>query len=315
MPTLASPRPLVPLLALALAVPFASVTGTAEDAPDLREWNVLHAYLTTGGTVGGHARGHAHASYGEARDVEEIVVESPGVHEKLGRAGLDDLPSRVPDPSGAIPDAGPCVHEDCHNAVVLTHIRWHLQRSAQQDSISRFTTLPTAPHPDADPYGEEWLRFHRRIVREYDAWRLSNGYPTIPKWDPAKPYPTGFDLPSGFPARNASWTGVPIPSWATVAGGIEPDPVYGYTRLAEFPTANRLGKSLDFSWHLGVHGRVGGTMEDIGPAPDDPLFWAFHKFIEQEVFARWESIRHAQLTLFDLIVPLQAEPILPGVPP
>ncbi len=33
-------------------------------------------------------------------------------------------------------------------------------------------------------YGEEFLRFHRYFVGEYDAWRAVNGHPPIPLWDP-----------------------------------------------------------------------------------------------------------------------------------
>ena len=84
----------------------------------------------------------------------------------------------------------------------------------------------------------------------------------------------------------------PLPTWATLGGGAVADPLWGYTRLCDFPSVNRLAKSLDSGYHSEVHngraGGVGGDMDWPWTAPRDPVFWSWHLFLDG-VFHVWED--------------------------
>ncbi len=91
-------------------------------------------------------------------------------------------------------------------------------------------------------FGEEFLRFHRFFVGEYDAWRAAQGHPPIPLWDPATPIPA--EIPhAGRSTNNPSAVNPACkrPSWATVAGGAASAPGFpGYTKLVDFKNRNQL---------------------------------------------------------------------------
>lgn len=78
------------------------------------------------------------------------------------------------------------------------------------------------------------------------------------------------------------------PTWATLAGGTDPDPVYGYTSLAEFQSLDQLGRSIDHGWHGTVHNTIGGDMSQFH-SPIDPIFWRWHRWVDQ-VRATWTAI-------------------------
>jgi hypothetical protein len=76
------------------------------------------------------------------------------------------------------------------------------------------------------------------------------------------------------------------PTWATIGGGTEFDPLYGYTRLAQFQSLDELGRSIDDGWHGTVHNTIGGDMATFS-SPIDPIFWRWHRWID-DVRRAWE---------------------------
>jgi hypothetical protein len=83
-------------------------------------------------------------------------------------------------------------------------------------------------------------------------------------------------------------------SWFTLEGGDRIDPHSGARRLADFKSAEQLGRSVDApgtpAWHSSVHAAIGGDMSDHATAPRDPVFWMYHRTID-DVFRNWLEIK------------------------
>jgi Common central domain of tyrosinase. len=154
----------------------------------------------------------------------------------------------------------------------------------------------------ADPlYGEEFLRFHRYFFGEYDAWRQANGHPPIPLWDPATVIPADVPHP-GRATDNPSSVNPACkrPSWATAAGGPAGPPQYpNHHKLADFADRNELGRAIEGSgWHGTVHTTIGGDMGSVHNAPNDPIFWRWHKYVDS-VWRDWTSLQPEDKVAFD----------------
>ncbi|HET6405467.1 MAG TPA: tyrosinase family protein, partial [Candidatus Thermoplasmatota archaeon] len=142
-----------------------------------------------------------------------------------------------------------------------------------------------------DRYGIIFFEWHRHFLQKYEAWRAENGHPPLEPWDPATPMPPSLAYP--YPERACSDgrvedPRVPLPTWATVAGGEEADPLFGHTRLCAFRDLNELGKSVAFEYHWQFHAGIQGDMVG-GRGPLDPAFWAGHQFINRLMDAWWEA--------------------------
>lgn len=146
-------------------------------------------------------------------------------------------------------------------------------------------------------YGERFLLFHKQMIEEYNAYRATRGFLPVVGWDPATPIPASLPHDEPLTPNGARLTNNPVavnpgcrtPTWATLAGGSEPDPLYGYRRLAEFEKLDQLGRSIDAGWHGRVHNTIGGDMA-MFMSPIDPVFWPWHTWIDQ-VRASWEVSR------------------------
>jgi tyrosinase-like protein len=148
-------------------------------------------------------------------------------------------------------------------------------------------------NPGQPGYGEEFLRFHRFFVGEYDAWRHANGHPPIPLWDPSTPIPA--DIPHAGRATNNPSAVNPAcnrPTWATVAGGASSPPgLPSIHKLSDFSDRNQLGLAIENSgWHGTVHVTIGGDMGQVHNAPNDPVFWRWHKYIDS-VWKDWVATK------------------------
>jgi hypothetical protein len=108
-------------------------------------------------------------------------------------------------------------------------------------------------------YGERFLIFHRDYVAKFDQFRIGKGLLPVSGWDPATPIPA--DLAHPHVLMQARSTSDPYsvnpfcktPTWATIAGGADLDPLYGYTKLGRFQSLDELGRSIDDGWHGTVH--------------------------------------------------------------
>jgi hypothetical protein len=158
------------------------------------------------------------------------------------------------------------------------HHAWHLATSRSSPS-----------------YGLEFLRFHRTLIGTYDTWRATHGYAPLAPWDPGTPIPHDAPHP-GRLSENPSAVD-PLcrrPVWLTVAGGSrgERDPDFGAANLASFTSSNQLGRSIDSAtspnWHGRVHATVGGDFESATRLVHDPIFWRWHKFID-DIWATYQA--------------------------
>lgn len=174
------------------------------------------------------------------------------------------------------------------NEHLRTHAQWHAQNTM---------------HPeDANTYGDDFVAFHREMGAHYDAWRAEQGFAPVVAWDPSTPMPPEFAYPrmTGCLPRRTDDPKVELPTWATVEGGDEPSPEWGYRSLCEFPSLNRFAKAIDASatapagfvledsYHSAVHNRVAGDLAPPETAPRDPIFYAWHKHVDL-LFVSWET--------------------------
>lgn len=149
--------------------------------------------------------------------------------------------------------------------------------------------------PGLQNYGELFLAMHGHMAMAYDDWRVARGAEVVPAWDPALPIPPSAPHP-GRTTDNPAATcpSCPMASWFTAEGGDRVDPHSGARRLADFKSADQLGRSIDGpgtpAWHSSVHGAIGGDMSDYSTAPRDPVFWQFHRTIDN-IFRNWLQIQ------------------------
>lgn len=168
------------------------------------------------------------------------------------------------------------------NGHLYEHVSWHFRHLSIERAV--FSLGPE------DRYGDEFVAFHREMIAHYDAWREAYGHEPVATWDPALPIPPEFAYPAsaGCRARDHDDVNLPAPTWATIAGGEKRDPLWNHTALCQFADVNELGKSIDWGYHGDVHAAVGGDMDNALVSPRDPVFWAWHKFLDVEIFQTYE---------------------------
>lgn len=169
------------------------------------------------------------------------------------------------------------------NGLMFQHVEWHGERG-------RFME-PAFTWSDSDSYGQDFIEFHAALISTFEDWRVLHGYGPLEPWDPMTPIPEAFDYPVGPPceARINEDPRIALPTFLTVKGGNETSPFWEYQSLCEFPDANRLGKTMEASqYHAAVHNTVGGDMEAAGLTLRDPVFWAWHSFLEG-VHTEWQA--------------------------
>lgn len=135
-------------------------------------------------------------------------------------------------------------------------------------------------------YGERFLLFHKQYVDKFDAFRNTKGLLPVTPWDPTTPIPPSLshdhilmmarDTDNPFAVDPSCRT----PTWATIAGGADIDPVHGYTQLSQFQSLDELGRSIDHGWHGTVHNTIGGDMS-MFHSPIDPIFWRWHRWVDR----------------------------------
>lgn len=144
-------------------------------------------------------------------------------------------------------------------------------------------------------YGERFLLFHKAYIEKFDVFRMTKTLLPVSGWDPATKIPAAFAHPRVLHAARHTddpfsvAPGCKTPTWCTVTGGSDMDPVYGYTRLLQFQSMDELGRSIDSGWHGTVHNTIGGDMASFD-SPIDPVFWRWHKWIDT-IRSTWEAGR------------------------
>jgi hypothetical protein len=167
------------------------------------------------------------------------------------------------------------------------HLHWH--RSNPFPWPPNFSIPdprnPGNPWPGNDlNYGSKFLRMHRHMLEEFDAWRRSNGFKKVVAWNPARRIPSNIQ----HTGRQNNNPRLPLESWFTKRGGRRSEPATENRKLGDFDNENQLGAVITW-WYNAVHGSIGGDMSFASRAPADPVFWRFHKFLD-DVYAIWERI-------------------------
>jgi hypothetical protein len=141
-------------------------------------------------------------------------------------------------------------------------------------------------NPSQADYGESFLSFHQQYIGRFDQFRQQNGFFPLVSWDPSTEIPA--DVPHDAILEGPRSTNFPFqvdaacktPTWLTVAGGSDSDPIYGYNSLCQFRSLDELGRAIDSGWHGTVHNTIGGDMADPHVSPIDPIFFRWHKWID-----------------------------------
>lgn len=149
--------------------------------------------------------------------------------------------------------------------------------------------------PGSAEFGARFLTMHGHMAMAYDEWREERGHEPVPAWDPALPIPESAFHPGRTTSDPASTCPTCVtPSWFTLEGGDAVDPHSGAQRLADFESADQLGRSINApgspEWHTSVHDAIGGDMGDNSTAARDPVFWLFHRTID-DVFRNWLELK------------------------
>jgi hypothetical protein len=164
---------------------------------------------------------------------------------------------------------------------MIEHMKWHSAPANLKKSGN---------------YGERFLKFHKDFIEEFDVFRRENGLFPVSAWDPSTPIPLDLAHHHVMMGKRTSDNPYSIdkycktPSWATEEGGSETDPLHGYKKLSQFRTLDELGFSIDFDWHIRVHNTIGGDMASLHHSPIDPIFWRWHKWIDN-VRAKWTAMQ------------------------
>ncbi len=165
---------------------------------------------------------------------------------------------------------------DEYPELVQNHGQWHSENHRAE--------------PD---YGDYFLGFHHRVLLRYDTWRVEHGYAPLEAWDPGTPIPASAPHAGRASADPSAVDPLcRLPSWFTLEGGDARDPDFGAGRLIEFVSSNQLGRALDSqtdpAWHTRVHATIGGDLENAHRVVLDPIFWNFHKFID-DLWGEWQT--------------------------
>ena len=194
-------------------------------------------------------------------------------------------------------------HYNLTNSLLDEHMRWHVRHARLLNA--------TGYADDNNTAGLEFVMMHRSMLKSYDDWRVANGAQPLAPWDPVTRIPPELSYNVTYPchARASEFPGVRLPAWLTVAGGNETSPIFQYTSLCQFQTLNRLGKELDEegreallhaeglvgsppprppNYHAQVHLGVGGDMADASISMRDPVFWAWHEYLDSHT-RHWET--------------------------
>lgn len=123
-----------------------------------------------------------------------------------------------------------------------------------------------------------FLSFHRDYLGGLESYLTAQGYPQwvpLPAWNPMEKIPGEFNIPDTGTDRLQNLD--PQVSFS---------PEFDQQNLINFKTVEELGEAL-IPRHNLVHQRVGGVMNDQRRAPEAPIFWPFHSFID-DIWWNWQ---------------------------
>lgn len=160
------------------------------------------------------------------------------------------------------------------------------QRATLSGLIQQYTTPSIVEeHANAISSGVHsdpamFLSFHRSYIGGLESFLSEQGYPQwvpLPAWDPAEPIPEEFNIPNTGPDQLQN-----------LNPNVSFSPEFDKENLVNFATVEELGSAL-MQRHNLVHQRIGGVMNNQQRAPEAPIFWPFHSFID-DIWWEWQRI-------------------------
>lgn len=134
-----------------------------------------------------------------------------------------------------------------------------------------------AEHPLLDHFDRHLFTHHEQYIRAMEDWLKTNGgaeFVPLPKWNPANPIPAEFNV---VKARD---NGTPRTPLANLNPNLPRPGAFAPAAVCAFPNTDDLGNAIRI-WHNSVHGAVGGTMANFDTASAAPIFWCWHKYVNE----------------------------------
>ena len=143
-------------------------------------------------------------------------------------------------------------------------------------------------------HGAMFADFHSIFLANYAAFRSTFGYPATGLYIPNLALPATENGYTMAHTRRFGGVGQRMrPLWTTRVGG-PPPRVRGAIRCPSDPGAQRsasdfggdlslFGCAIENEWHNPIHGNIGGADGDMASpltAPQDPIFWRWHGFVD-----------------------------------
>lgn len=122
--------------------------------------------------------------------------------------------------------------------------------------------------------GEFFFCWHRNYLSRLQEFLSQRGR-VLPSWAPWE------EIPGPFRQNIAS----PVPGCPTNGGWKIAFSLWSNELIGYWPDPNEMGFQLSWGPHFQTHVACGGDMAVIATAPQAPIFWAWHQFIDD----LWES--------------------------
>lgn len=152
-----------------------------------------------------------------------------------------------------------------------------IQQYATPDIVAiHWDAVQSGAHNDPAMF----LSFHRDYIAGLESFLSDQGYPQfvpLPAWNPANPIPEEFNIPDSGPGKLQNLD--PQVSFS---------PEFDQENLKNYETVEALAEAV-MPLHNQVHQRVGGVMNDLQFAPEAPIFWPFHGFID-DIWWEWQRL-------------------------
>jgi hypothetical protein len=182
------------------------------------------------------------------------------------------------------------------------HAEWH---NANRDPLP-------PPAPDANwglafEFGNDFLQMHHEMVKATNdepksimhhescvSWFQSKNYELPGEWNPLMPIPLELQFNTIDPSlkRASNNPQFSLPKYFTKEGisiGEAAEPITGAKRLSDFININQLGCCIIYphnSWHVAI----GGAMNFLETAIDDPVFYFGVHWHIDKVFDDYKSL-------------------------
>ena len=125
-----------------------------------------------------------------------------------------------------------------------------------------------------------FLSFHRNYIGGLEAFLLElaqSRWVPLPAWNPVEPIPREFNIPDAGLDRLRN-----------LNPNVSFSPEFDQENLPNFRTVEELGQAL-MARHNLVHSRIGGVMNNLQRAPEAPIFWPFHSYID-DIWWEWQRL-------------------------